>query len=495
VRLRAGAILQTGVVASDKAVGGIERKRPPSWREVFAGKRGRLTAGLLILEALYAIEALMVVTILPAIRADLGGLPLYGWVLAASSFGAFGAIPVGGRAADKFGPRRPLAVLLAMFGAGLAAAALAPSMLFVALGRFLQGMAAGGLYAVSLGAVAKTYPPRLRPRVLALLASMWILPGLCGPPLGALLATAFGWRWAFVAPMPVLAICAWLVLPALPASGRTESAPLPLRWPLQLTVGAGLFLAGLSHPAPASFALCPAGLVLAIPALARIVPPGTFRARRGIPAAAAAAFLLSAAFFAVDGFVPLMLTGVRGFSVAAASVVVSAATVAWSIGSWWQSRRAEAWSAAALVRLGAALIAAGAIAVTGGLLGLPVVTVYLGWTVAGVGMGIAFPTIPLAVMGAATGGDEAGQLSSSLLMDTLGVAMGAGLGGASVALAKAAGAGLPAGLTGAFLLGAGCAALVMMVAHRLPRKPQGPRESPVPTRYAGPGEPGGREGS
>jgi predicted MFS family arabinose efflux permease len=476
------AILQRG-----KAVKSIEPKRPPSWREVFAGKRGRLTAGLLILEALYAIEALMVVAILPAIRADLGGLPLYGWVLAASSFGAFGAIPVGGRAADRFGPRRPLAVLLAMFGAGLVAAALAPDMLVVALGRFMQGMAAGGLYAVSLGTVAKTYPPRLRPRVLALLAAMWILPGLLGPPLGALLATAFGWRWAFVAPMPVLAVCAWLVLPALPASGRTESARLPLRWPLQLTIGAGLFLAGLSHPGPTSFALCPAGLGLAIPALAHIVPAGTFRARRGIPAAAASAFLLSAAFFAVDGFVPLMLTGVRGFSVAAASVVVSAATVAWSMGSWWQSRHAEAWSAAALVRLGAALIVAGAAAAAGGLLALPVVTVYLGWTVAGVGMGVAFPTIPLAVMGAAAAGDEAGELSSSLLMDTLGVAMGAGLGGASVALARAAGAGLRAGLGGAFLLGAVCAGLVVMIAHRLPRKPRGQQESPVPTSHAGPG--------
>ena len=78
--------------------------RPPSWREVFAGKRGRLTAGLLILEALFAIEALMAITILPAIRADLGGLSLYGWALAASSFGAFGAIPLGGRAVDRFGP-------------------------------------------------------------------------------------------------------------------------------------------------------------------------------------------------------------------------------------------------------------------------------------------------------------------------------------------------------------------------------------------------------
>jgi MFS family permease len=30
----------------------------------------------------------------------------------------------------------------------------------------------------------------------ALLASMWILPGLLGPPVGAVIAETVGWRWA-----------------------------------------------------------------------------------------------------------------------------------------------------------------------------------------------------------------------------------------------------------------------------------------------------------
>ena len=418
------------------------------------------------------------------VRADLGGLSLYGWALAASSFGAFGAIPLGGRAVDRFGPRRPLVILLTMFCGGLILAALAPSMLIVAVGRFLQGVAAGALYAVSLGAVAKTYPERLRPRVLALLASMWILPGLFGPPAGAAIATAFGWRWAFVAPMPLVLIAAWFVLPALPGNSRADGPRLPLRWPVQLTLGAGLFLGGLTHPTPASFALCPAGIALGLPALARIIPQGSFRARAGIPAAAASAFLLSAAFFAVDGFVPLMLTSVRGMSVAGASVVVATATVAWSAGSWWQSRHAETLSPTSLVSAGAVLVAIGTLVVAGGLIYLPVALTYIGWTVSGAGMGIAFPTIPLAVMGATAAGDEAGELSSSLLMDTLGVAMGAGLGGASIALAEAAGAGLRAGLAGAFSVGLLCSILLLPIAYRLPRQPQ---DRPDSQLTAGPG--------
>ena len=62
---------------------------PPPWREVFAGARGRLTTGLLLLEALVAIQILVVATVMPAVRDDLGGLQLYGWTFSASGLGQF----------------------------------------------------------------------------------------------------------------------------------------------------------------------------------------------------------------------------------------------------------------------------------------------------------------------------------------------------------------------------------------------------------------------
>jgi len=104
-------------------------------------------------------------------------------------------------------------------------------------------------------------------------------------------------------------------------------------------------------------------------------------------------------------------------------------------------------------------------------------------------MGIAFPTIPRTVMGTTADGAEARQLSSSLLMDTLGVAMGASLGGASVALAGNAGAGLRTGLAGAFLLGLVCAVLVLPISRRLPHLPSGQPHEPAEVRS--PGQPSG----
>jgi predicted MFS family arabinose efflux permease len=444
---------------------------PARWREVFAGARGRLTAGLLVLEAVAGVEALVVATILPAVRRDLGDIQYYGWTFSAFSLAAFATIPIAGRAIDRLGPRRPLAVMLGLFAIGLAVAAVAPSMLVLVLGRFIQGIGAGGAYSVSLGAVAKAYPDRYQPRVLALLASMWILPGLLGPPLGAFLAGTIGWRWAFLAPLPALAGATILVLPALgpKVTEPSDVAEIALRWPIQLMVGAGMVLAGLADPSLWSVPLLVFGLAAGLPALAKIVPPGTFRAARGLPATAAAAFMLSAGFFAVDGFLPLMLTALRGMSVGHAGLVITAATLSWAAGSWWQSRRATSWSLARLVTLGAQFVLVGTLAVGAGLHpAVPAIVVYLGWLVAGTGMGIAFPTIPLTVMRESAKGEQAGQLSSTLLMDVLGVGIGAGLSGSSIAVSRAAGLDLRAGLVGAFAISALSMILLMAIARRLP---------------------------
>jgi MFS family permease len=436
---------------------------------VFQGRRGRLTAGLLLLEALVAVEALVVTTILPAIHRDLGGIQFYGWAFSATFLATFASIPIAGRATDRYGPKRPLAIMLAVYVAGLLIAALAPSMPVLVLGRFVQGCGAGAFYSVSLGTVAKSYPQRIRPRVLALLASMWILPGIVGPPLGALFASTIGWRWVFAAPLPLLVVVAALILPSMPdVAGDANAGRLAIRWPVQLMVGAGLFLAGLTEPSWWSLGMIPAGLVLGLPALARIAPSGWFRARPGLPATAAAAFLLSAAFFAVDGFVPLMLTGVRGLSVAEAGLVVTLATVGWSLGSWWQSRASGRIGAPTLVAGGTGVVAVGIMGVAAGLTSLPIIVPYIGWTLAGLGMGVAFPTIPLAAMSQASAGAEAGQLSSILLTDTLGAGLGTGLGGACIAIADATGSQLRAGIAGAFAIGFAAALLLIAIARRLP---------------------------
>ena len=444
--------------------------RPPAWREVFQGRRGRLTAGLLLLEALVAVQVLIVATILPDVRRDLGMVQLYGLAFTASSLATLAAIPIAGRAVDRFGARATLPPVLFAFVGGLVVAAIAPSMPVLLIGQFLQGAGGGGLYALSLGTVAKTYPDRLRPRVMALLATMWILPGLVGPPVGAVIAGTVGWRWAFLAPIPVLALGWFLIAPALDLVPEPDlnADRLAVRWPLQLMVGAGLMFTSLTIVRPWALAVLAAGLVVGLPALRHIVPPGTFRARRGIPATAIAAFLLSMGFLAMDAFLTLMLTGVRGVSLGQASLAITAATLTWAAGSAWQSGRADRVALSKLVLLGTIAVLVGQAAVASALfVEVPVVLAYAGWAVAGGGMGVAFPTIPLATMRVAGVGGEAGVLSSVLLMDMLGVATGAGLGGGAVAVAEAFDAPLAAGIGASFAIGFAALIALAFVARRM----------------------------
>ncbi|HET6791948.1 MAG TPA: MFS transporter [Actinomycetota bacterium] len=442
---------------------------PPRWREVFAGTRGRLTAGLLILEALVAVEILIVAAILPAVQHDLQGLQLYGWNFAALTLASFGAVPIAGKLTDRLGPRSVLAVAVGIYALGLALAASAPTMLVLVIARFVQGIGGGGLYVVSLATVAKTYPERIRPRVMALLASMWILPGLIGPSVGALIAETLGWRWAFVAPLPLIAIAAAMVTPALRGVRVSEEeSTLPVLASLVLMVGAGALLAGLTDLSVWSGPLIAGGLAVTILALLKITPPGTLTARAGLPAASAAAFLASAAFFAIDGFVTLMLTETRGLSLGVASLVLTASAVAWAVGTWWQSRVIGRLGARRLVAAGAALVAGGAALVSAGLLEVHVFVPYVGWAIGSVGMGIVWPTIPLSVMSETSEGREAGDLSPTILMDYLGVGIGAGLGGASVALVEVRTLTIREGLAGAFGVGIVAAVLLALVARRLP---------------------------
>jgi MFS family permease len=448
------------------------------WREVFRGRRGRLTAGLLLLEALVAVQSLVVATIMPDVRRDLGMVQLYGLVFTASSLATIASIPIVGRAVDRLGTKAVLVPVLAVFSTGLLVSATAPAMPILLIGQFLQGMGGGGLYALSLGTVAKTYPDHLRPRVLALLATMWILPGLIGPPVGAAIASTVGWRWAFVAPVPVL-LATWLlivpVLDLVPRSDARHDAGLPLRWPLQLMVGAGFVFAALTAFAwwvPVAVAI---GLAIGVPALLHIAPPGTLRARRGMPATAAAAFLLSTSFLAMDAFLTLMLTRVRGLTLGAAGLVITVASITWAIGAWWQSDRAERRPLSWLVGFGTSLLFAGEAAVASTLwLQVPLAVAYVGWGIVGLGMGVAFSTIPLAAMRVSDVGEESEELSSVLLMDMLGVATGAGLGGAAIAMSDALDLPLRTGIAGAFAIALVTALALAAVTPRIPSRRSAP---------------------
>jgi MFS family permease len=397
-----------------------------------------LTIGLILTVSGAAFEALAVATTLPATIRDLGGLALYGWAFSAFMLANLVGITVAGAEADRQGPARPFIAGIATFILGLIVVGLAPSMLIVILGRAIQGFGAGAISSVAYIGIGRGYPEEAKPRMLAVLSSAWVVPGLIGPALAGLISDLVGWRWVFLGLVPFLVIGAILTLPALQRLSGGHNAARDWRAyinALRLSTGAGLALAGLGQLGQPiiALALIAGGAAIGAPALLRLLPAGTLWAAPGLPAAIAAHGLLNLAFFGVDAFVPLALTSVRGQSASVAGIALTTATVGWTTGAWIQAHLAARRGRRGLELTGLALITLGILGVAAALVpSLPALLAPIAWGVAGLGMGLAFSTNSLVVLEAAQPGQEGSASAALQLANVLGVAIGAGIGGAII---------------------------------------------------------------
>src|SRR5689334_12723540 len=210
----------------------------------------RLTIGLILTVSGAAFEALAVATTLPATIRDLGGLALYGWAFSAFMLANLIGITIAGAEADRQGPARPFVAGIGAFVLGLIIVGLAPSMAIVILGRAVQGFGAGAISSVAYIGIGRGYPEQAKPRMLAVLSSAWVVPGLIGPALAGVISDFAGWRWVFLGLVPFLVIGAALTLPSLRQLSGGHAAPRS--WgtylaALRLSVGAGIALAGLGQ--------------------------------------------------------------------------------------------------------------------------------------------------------------------------------------------------------------------------------------------------------
>ena len=459
----------------------------------FAAERRLLTIGLIGLVTAAAFEGMAVPTVLPAMVSDLGGLDLYGWAFSAFWLTNIIGITLAGSDADRRGPGRAFAVGVILFAAGMAVSGVANEMSIVILGRAIQGFGSGAIGSVVYAAIARAYPPSATPRMIALVSSAWVVPGLVGPALAGWVTDVLDWRWVFLGIVPPVLLMGLAVYPQLARLGPAQRAAIPTRSDtrrafdaLRLALGSTLLLGALTVGGlfielegtpvvigrlPIALVLTAAGAWLAIGALRHLLPPGTLLLRRGRPSVFAVVFGIAFAFFGTEAFVPLTVVDVRGGSVTLGGIALSAAAVTWSTGSWLQARAAAAGLRRVLVTSGAALIGLGIVITALVLLpGMPVLVAGLGWAVAGLGMGLAYSMLALMVLETATPGEEGFSSSALQLMFTLGTALGAGVGGAIVAVADAGVIPLASaiGILDAVMLAMAIAAVV--VSFRVPHR-------------------------
>jgi len=449
---------------------------PPRPDRLFAPEHRALVVGLTLTITLVAFESLAIATVMPEVKDDLGGLGLYGWVFSGFFLGSLAGIVAAGQLADRVGLRTPYLVGLAIFAAGLLIGAEARGMEMLVVGRVLQGFGAGAIPSMGYTAIGRGMPAALRPRMFAALSTAWVLPGLVGPAIATGIAHATSWRWVFGVLVPVAVVAGIMTAPALAQVDRrnpvTEPPPLDRRrigLVAALVVGVGAAFGATDAPPAVAVALAAVGVPLAVWAFRLLEPPGTLRLAAGVPATVAVRGLLTMAFFSGDAYVPLALKDGRGTASWVAGLALTAGAVCWCGGSWVQARLLERVGPRRLVGLGTLSLVAGAALLLVTMGGLPVPIAIVAWGIAAFGVGLSYSPLSVTVLGAAEAGQEGSASAALQLADSLGIALGSGVGGAVIALGDGRDWSVAASTTWVFAFSVLMGTAVHLASRRLPR--------------------------
>jgi MFS family permease len=415
--------------------------RTRSARELFTSEHGARAAGVLLLEFSAALSVYVSAVTVPRVVGDLDAAGEYPLIVSGASVGLFLALALARRTVTRFGGAAVLGMGLVFTVAGAVVSASAPTAVAFALGRLSTGLGSGLLGVFGVSTVIATVPQHYRVRLVALTASVWILPEIVGPSLAVVAIHLVGWRWTLLLPVPLVLLARALVgRAALQAADhvrdREESRSGGLRRPavaFLLPFGMAVFVFG-SATALGSWALI--GLGLAVVGALGLLPPGTVRAAPGPPRWLALLAVVSVGYFGADALLTSIATRADGIGLAWVSVALGAAAVGWALASMLQPRLTGVTGAraSAVLRLGLGLMTSAAavlvvLQLTGTVSGPLMLAI---WPVAGVGMGFLYPAVYLRATTAEMRGPLSGAPAAAILATAVLVAESAGsvIGGA-----------------------------------------------------------------
>ena len=443
---------------------------PGSAPTPFSAEQRLLATGLVLAVMLVAFEVTAVITALPTIADQLGGDSLYGVSLAIYTLANLVALVAAGELSDRKGPAVPFAICIVTLVIGLVVAALATSMLWIVIGRGLQGAGTGGFSPIAYMLVKRAFPDDRQPLMYAYLSAGWVLPSLFAPALSGWVTDVFGWEWVFLGLVPfVFAVGALAIRP------MRRFAPIPFERArsqipkaIVAAMGIGAVVTGLQFANTlAAVTTVGIGVVAAVPALRGLLPPGIFTARRGLPAIIACRVIATAAFLGADSFIPLAADRIHGAAPTAQGFVIIGAALSWTLGQWIRARRPPN-STARAVRQGFVVMAFGITLCVPVLLDWwPLWATFIAWAIGGLGMGLLYNPATVAAMSYAVDGREGAVSSQVTLADAVGFSLMGGIGGATVAIADRTSWSLSNALATNFAMAIGLALLGALASRRI----------------------------
>jgi EmrB/QacA subfamily drug resistance transporter len=293
-------------------------------------------AGVALVLFLVSLDQTVVGSAMPKVIAELNGFSLYAWVSTVYLLAETVVLPIVGKLGDMYGRKWITVLGVGLFVGASAFCGMATSMLWLIIGRGLQGLGGGVILATAFTLVADIFPDvRDRARYQGLLFAVFTLSSVIGPTLGGWIADSLGWRWIFYINLP-LGLFSLVVLPRLlPQSPRQANARIDYWGALTVTLAVSSLLLALELASNGyGWASLPviSGLVVALITFGLfiwieqrvsdpIIPLTLFRNRTFV-ATSSVLFLFGAAMFGVTLYVPLFLQAVLGLSASQSGVAL-----------------------------------------------------------------------------------------------------------------------------------------------------------------------------
>jgi len=410
-------------------------------------RRRVVTAACMLTVFMVAVEVTIVGTAMPTIVGQLGRFDLFTWVFAAYILTSAVTAPVYGRLADLHGRKRVYYVGAALFLAGSALCGFATSMMGLIAFRTLQGIGAGALQPLVITILGDVHRAEARARVLAWQGSVWGVAAVIGPVIGAFIVQYLRWEIVFWINVPIglaaIAMLAW----ALRESVARREHSIDYLGSALLMYGAGALLMAAVQAQDLPRWLLLALIVSGAAALAwlfvhertapePIVPFHLWRVR-SVSVSNLGAAAIGIVVSCVTLFLPTYVQGVMGYNPTIAGSVYAAQSLAWAVGGIAISRVLAHANFRSTSALGGGLLIVGCIVFVLADRDSSVWWVTAGACLVGLGMGACNTTFTVACQTEIGWHDRGGAVSGNIFMRTIGMAVGAGIGGALVNLSLA----------------------------------------------------------
>jgi EmrB/QacA subfamily drug resistance transporter len=407
------------------------------------------------------LDSVVVITALPRMQRDLHvSLASLQWTLNAYGIAFAAGIITAAALGDRFGRRKVFTVGLALFTLASIACALAPSLSALIVARTVQGLGGAVVLPLSLTILTAAFPIERRGMIVGIYGGLAGLAVAIGPIVGGAVTQSIDWHWIFWINVPIGIVAVLLGVRLLPESygaperldlvgvGLVTAAVVSVVWALSRASDVGWSSAEVVGTLIAGAALLGGFFVWESSVREPMVPLRLF-AVRDFAVGNVTTFLMSGAIFAGGLLVTEEFQLARHYSPVGAGLHLLPFFATPMLVSPVAGALSDRIGRRPIIVVGLSLLTAGFVWVAWrGSLNASWIELVVALLIAGVGISMALPTVPTAVLSAVAEQDMGKASGINYMAQRFGAVFGVAIG--STVFATYGGLASPAAVTAGF---------------------------------------------